>query len=151
MALIPDTIDTVPALVFQRAATHAQEVILRKKQRGIWQAVTWAELATRIRQVGMALASSDLASGDVAGVLSNTRPEAAYADLGVLSVGCVSACLVPQNEADQVERMLRETRCRLLFVENEEQLDKALETCPDKERDGLQMYQEQLNRMRPRE
>jgi long-chain acyl-CoA synthetase len=133
VALTPDAIATVPAMVFRRAATHAQDVILRKKQRGIWQAVTWAELVTRVRQVGMALAASDLVSGHVVGVLSNTRPEAACADLGALSVGCVSACLVPQNEADQVARMLHDTGCRLLFVENEEQLDKALlvrERCP---------------------
>jgi long-chain acyl-CoA synthetase len=133
VALTPDTLATVPALVFQRAAIHAPEVILRKKLRGIWKAVTWAELASRVRQVGMALAASDLAPGDVVGVLSNTRPESACADLGALSVGCVSACLVPQDEADQVARMLRDTGCRLLFVENEEQLDKALsvrDLCP---------------------
>jgi long-chain acyl-CoA synthetase len=133
VALTPDTIATVPALVLQRAATHPQEVILRKKLRGIWQTITWTDLASRVRQVGMALAASDLARGDVVGVLSNTRPESACADLGALSVGCVSACLVPQDEADQVARMLRDTGSRLLFVENEEQLDKALsirDRCP---------------------
>src|SRR5208283_3902961 len=106
VALTADTIATVPALLFRRTAAHAQEVILRKKQRGIWMAVTWTELATRVRQVGMALAASELAQGDVVGVLSNTRPEAVCADLGALSIGCVSACLVPQDAADQVARML---------------------------------------------
>jgi long-chain acyl-CoA synthetase len=33
---------------------------------------------------------------------------------------------VPQDDADVVARMLRDTECRLLFVDNEEQLDKAL-------------------------
>jgi long-chain acyl-CoA synthetase len=96
-------------------------------------AVTWAELATRVRQVGMALAASELAQGDVVGVLSNTRPEAVCADLGALSIGCVSACLVPQDATDQVARMLHASGCRLLFVDNEEQLDKALlarDRCP---------------------
>jgi len=126
VALTPDTIATVPALVFQGAAVHAQQVILRKKLRGIWQTVTWAELASRVRELGLALSASDLGRGDVVGVLSNTRPEAACADLGALSVGCASACLVAQDAADQVARLLHDTGCRLLFVENEEQLDKAL-------------------------
>ena len=99
MALTADTIATMPALLFHHAATHAQEVILRKKQRGIWMAVSWQELATRVREVGMALAASGLTSGDVVGVLSNTRPEAVCADLGTLSIGCVSACLVPQDDS----------------------------------------------------
>ena len=134
MALTADPIATVPALLFQRAAAHAQEVILRKKQRGIWMAVTWAELAARVRQVGMALAASGLAQGDVVGLLSNTRPEAAYADFGALAIGCASAGLVPQEGADQVARMLLATGCKLLFVDNEEQLDKALlarDRCPE--------------------
>jgi long-chain acyl-CoA synthetase len=133
VALTAENRTTLPALVIQRAAAHGPEVILRKKQRGIWMAVTWAELATRVREVGMALVASDLASGDVVGILSNTRPEAVCADLGTLSIGCVGACLVPQDPADQVARMLRDSNCRLLFVDNEEQLDKALtarETCP---------------------
>jgi long-chain acyl-CoA synthetase len=128
---------TIPALLFQRAAAHAQEVILRKKQRGIWMAITWAELAARVRQVGMALAASELATGDVVGVLSNTRPEATCADLGALSIGCVSACLVPQDAAERIAPMLRDTGCRLLFVDNEEQLDKALmarDLCPTLQR-----------------
>ena len=126
MALTAGTITNIPALLHQRADAHAQEVILRKKQRGIWMAVTWAELATRVRQTGMALVASGVSAGDVVGVLSNTRPEAVCADLAALSVGCVSACLVPQDDADVVARMLRDIECRLLFVDNEEQLDKAL-------------------------
>jgi long-chain acyl-CoA synthetase len=133
VALTTETVATVPALLFHRAATHAQEVILRKKQRGIWMAVSWQELAARVRDVGMALAASGLTSGDVVGVLSNTRPEAVCADLGALSAGCVSACLVPQDAPDQIARMLLVSSCRLLFVDNEEQLDKALlarDICP---------------------
>ena len=137
MALTVDTIATMPALLFHHAATHAQEVILRKKQRGIWMAVSWQELATRVREVGMALAASGLTSGDVVGVLSNTRPEAVCADLGTLSIGCVSACLVPQDAPDQIARMLLASSCQLLFVDNEEQLDKALlarDACPELQR-----------------
>jgi long-chain acyl-CoA synthetase len=133
VALTVDKSATVPALILQHATAHARDVILRKKQRGLWIAVTWADLATRIRQVGMALLASELAQGDVVGVLSNTRPEAACADLGALSIGCVSACLVPQDDADQLARMLHDIGCQLLFVDNEEQLDKALlarDHCP---------------------
>jgi long-chain acyl-CoA synthetase len=133
VALTAEPIATVPALLFQRAAAHAQEVILRQKQRGIWMGVTWAELAAHVRQIGMALAASGLGQDDVVGLLSNTRPEAAYADLGALAIGCASACLVPQDGADQVARMLLATGCKLLFVDNEEQLDKALlarDRCP---------------------
>lgn len=133
MALNADPIATVPALLAQRAAAHPSDVVLRNKQRGIWVSVTWADLAIRVRQIGMALLASELAQGDVVAVLSDTRPEAVCADLGALSIGCVSACVGAQDDAERTEHLLRDTGCRLLFVENEEQLDKALvlrDRCP---------------------
>jgi long-chain acyl-CoA synthetase len=126
VALNTNAPTTIPALIARRVAAHSRDVVLRKKQRGIWVAVTWAQLAERVRQIGMALVSSGSASGQVVVVLSDTRPEAVCTDLGVLSIGCVSACMSGQDSAERLERTLHDTACRLLFVENEEQLDKAL-------------------------
>jgi long-chain acyl-CoA synthetase len=134
VALNADNIATIPALLAQRAAAHAQDVVLRNKQRGVWVSVTWADLTARVRQVGMALMASGLAAGDVVAVLSDTRPEAVCADLGALAIGCVSACVGVQDDPARTEQLLLDAGCRLLFVENEEQLDKALmlrDRCPD--------------------
>ena len=134
MALSADNIATIPALLAQYAVTHPREVVLRNKQRGIWVSVTWVDLTVRVQQIGMALMASGLAQGDVVAVLSDTRPEAVCADLGALAAGCVSACVGAQDDLERTEQLLRSTGCRLLFVENEEQLDKALmlrDRCPE--------------------
>jgi long-chain acyl-CoA synthetase len=133
VALNATSATTLPALIAKHAAAHAHDVVLRKKQRGIWMAITWGELAAHIRHIGLALLADGETVGNVVAVLSDTRPEAAYADLGALSVGCVSVCLPTQDDAARTEQALRDTDCRLLFVENEEQLDKALlarDRCP---------------------
>ena len=124
---------TIPALIVQRVAAHGPETVLRKKDRGLWKAVTWAELDARRRAIGLALRAVEFRQGDVAGILSETTPDAVYADLGILSAGGVSLAVHPEDEADQVRRILRESACRVLFVEDEEQLDKALtvrDSCP---------------------
>jgi long-chain acyl-CoA synthetase len=134
VALSADNIATIPALLAQYAVTHPREVVLRNKQRGIWVSVTWVDLTVRVQQIGMALMASGLAQGDVVAVLSDTRPEAVCADLGALAAGCVSACVGAQDDLERTEQLLRSTGCRLLFVENEEQLDKALmlrDRCPE--------------------
>jgi long-chain acyl-CoA synthetase len=110
----------------QHAAAHGGEIILRKKDRGIWKAVTWAELGQRVRLAAMGLKAQGFDPGGIAGIAAETRPEWVQLDLGIQSAG--GACLgVPhQLEADETGAVLRESGVSVLFVENEEQLDKAL-------------------------
>jgi long-chain acyl-CoA synthetase len=124
---------SLPSLVSQRAASHGGETILRTKDRGIWKAVTWSQLDTRVRAIGTALLEAGFARGDVAAILAETRPEAVYADLGILGCGAASIAIDPDDDPDRVCHQLSSSGARLAFVENEEQLDKVLsvrDRCP---------------------
>jgi long-chain acyl-CoA synthetase len=125
---------TIPAIVAANVAAHGAEVVFRKKDRGIWKAVTWTELATHVRDIAAGLTGAGFGAGQVGGVLSHTRPEAAYADLAILSMGGAAVAIHPDEEPEQLGHILRESNCSLLFVENEEQLDKTLmirDACPE--------------------
>ncbi len=117
---------TIPALVAERVAAHGSDIVLRKKERGIWRQTTWAQLGARVGEVSRGLKAIGFHAGDVACVLAETRPEWVHLDLGILSVGGVSGGLDLEQEAEQLGQALQDARCRVLFVENEEQLDKAL-------------------------
>ena len=129
MALIPEP--SIPAMLLSRVATHGTETVLRKKDRGIWTPVTWAELGARVRQVGGGLQTIGFGRGDAACVLAETRPEWVTIDLGILCAGGVSVGVSPTGSAEHLGHVLRESNASLLFVENEEQLDKALLTRDD--------------------
>ncbi|HJS86716.1 MAG TPA: AMP-binding protein [Acetobacteraceae bacterium] len=116
----------LPAMVWERVVAQADRPILREKQRGIWRAITWAELGQRMRAIGQALRATGFEPGDVACVLAETRPEWVYADLGIQGAGGIAAGIPPTAGADGVGAILRDCAARVLFVENEEQLDKAL-------------------------
>jgi len=124
---------SIPAMLLARVAAHGGDVVLRKKDRGIWTPVTWAELGARVRQVGTGLLADGFGRGDVACVLAETRPEWVAIDLGILATGGISVGVSPTDSAEQLGHVLRESNARVLFVENEEQLDKALlvrDACP---------------------
>jgi long-chain acyl-CoA synthetase len=128
---------SIPAMVWQRAGRDADRVILRRKARGIWQAVSWRDLAAYTRAMGQALLAAGFRPGDVGCILAENRPEWVYADLAILGAGGVSAGIYPSLNGDGVAHVLRDSGCRLVFVENEQQLDKVLDArdqCPGLER-----------------
>ena len=116
---------TIPALVAAHAAARPGTVILRRKDRGIWHAITWAELAARIQAIGTAIAAC-LRPGEIAGILGETSPDWIAIDLAIQGAGAISLGLTPTDGADATADTLAAAGCRLLFVENEEQLDKVL-------------------------
>ncbi|HEX3573139.1 MAG TPA: AMP-binding protein [Rhodopila sp.] len=123
----------IPVLITQRAASQGDETILRTKDRGIWKTVSWSQLDAKVRAIGTALLAADFARGDVVAILSETRPEAVYADLAILGCGAASIAIDPDEDPDRVWHLLSSSGARLAFVENEEQLDKVLtvrDRCP---------------------
>jgi long-chain acyl-CoA synthetase len=124
---------SIPLLLSQRATSNGGDTILRIKDRGIWKAVTWSALDAKVRAIGSALLAADFGGGDVAAIISETRPEAVYADLAVLGSGAASTAIDPDEDPDRVCHLLSSSGARLAFVENEEQLDKVLgvrDRCP---------------------
>ena len=134
MALKPATI---PAMLAARIAAQGGDIVLRKKDHGIWKATTWSQLGARVRELAAGLKAIGFRPGDVACVIAGTRPEWAHIDLGILTAGGVSGGLHLDQDADSLGQALRDSRCRVLFVEGEEQLDTALlvrDRCPALER-----------------
>ena len=61
-----------------------------------------------------------------ASILANTNIEWVLCDLAVLSAGGVSNGIYPTDAAEQVHYLCEDSGTRVLFVEDDEQLDKAL-------------------------
>ena len=119
--------ETIPELFWNAVSLRGDNVWMREKSLGIWRSWSWRETGDAVREVAMGLASLGFAPGDVASILSNTVVEWVLADLGVLSAGGVSNGIYPTDAAAQVQYLCEDSRTTILFVEDEEQLDKALE------------------------
>ncbi|MEA2874636.1 MAG: long-chain acyl-CoA synthetase, partial [Hyphomicrobiales bacterium] len=119
--------DTVPQMFARAVAQRGAQVSLRQKHFGIWQSITWTEFGQYAREIGMGLAALGFAPGECASVLSNTNREWLYADMGILGAGGVSNGIYPTDAPAQVEYLCADSATVYLFVEDDEQLDKALE------------------------
>ncbi|MFY9514193.1 MAG: long-chain fatty acid--CoA ligase [Rubrivivax sp.] len=119
--------DTLPAVFWNGVARRGDTVWLREKQLGIWRSWSWNQVAQAVREVAHGLMALGFEPGERVSILSNTVVEWVLADLAALSAGGVSSGIYPTDSAAQVQYLCEDSATVLLFVENEEQLDKALE------------------------
>src|SRR4029450_4460150 len=119
--------------VEKRADRHA----IREKKFGIWQPTSYRQWLEISKDIAYALHAVGFRPGDVASILSNAVPEWVYADMGILCAGGVSSGIYPTDSAVQVEYLINDSGTRIVFAEDEEQLDKLLvcrSRCPTLEK-----------------
>jgi len=119
--------ETIGRKFWQAVQLRGDRIALRQKVLGIWEEQSWRDLGGHARRIAMALAADGLQPGEVAAILANTRREWSYADYGILLAGGVSSGIYPTDAASQVHYLCADSATRVLFVEDDEQLDKVLE------------------------
>ena len=119
--------DTMPAMFWNAVQLRGSSVWLRQKHLGLWRSWTWNQTATAVREIAHGLMALGFEARHTASILSNTTVDWVLADLAVLSAGGVSNGIYPTDAASQVQYLCEDSRTQVLFVEDDEQLDKALE------------------------
>ncbi len=126
-------IPTLAQLLVAWERSEPSRVCLRRKELGRWREITASEWATQTRIVGAAFADLGLQRGDRIGVLSENRPEWFYACVGGQGLGAIVFGVYPTNPADELAYQVNDAGAKILVVEDQEQLDKAVEIldqCP---------------------
>uniref|UniRef100_UPI0035B1FA6F AMP-binding protein n=1 Tax=Ramlibacter sp. TaxID=1917967 RepID=UPI0035B1FA6F len=119
--------DTIPAMFWNAVDKRAANVWMRQKELGIWRSWTWSRTGEAVREIAGGLMSLGFAPRHTASILSNTVIEWVLADIAILSCGGVSNGIYPTDAAAQVQYLCEDSGTSILFVEDDEQLDKALE------------------------
>jgi long-chain acyl-CoA synthetase len=118
--------DTMPAVFWNAVKARGPNVWMRQKDFGIWRTWTWNQTGDAVREIGHGLMALGFESRDTASILSNTNIEWVLCDLAVLSANGVSNGIYPTDAAEQVEYLCQDSSTSVLFVEDDEQLDKVL-------------------------
>ena len=119
--------DTLPAMFWNAVAMRGERTLFRQKKFGLWQSLSWNEVGVIVREAGLGLVELGFDVGETASILGNTRQEWLLSDLAVLSCGGISSGIYPTDAASQVEYLTGDSNSVLIFVEDDEQLDKVLE------------------------
>ena len=116
-----------PSLFFQQVETKQDRVALRRKEHGIWKRMTWKEYGNRVQKAAAGLLALGLAPGDRVAILGENRPEWLICHLAVMSIGCVTCGVYATSAPEQVAYVVGHSESKVLFADNEEQVDKVLQ------------------------
>lgn len=85
------------------------------------------EVKNKVRKLAYYLNSIGVKKGDSVAILSNTRAEWMIADLAIVSLGAISVSVYHSLPANDVGYILYDSDSKVVFCENEEQINKVLE------------------------
>jgi len=118
---------TLPGRLALRARQHPGRVALREKSLGIWQEYTWRNYFDQVSATARALWDLGIRPGEHIAILSDNRTEWLFADLAAQAVGARSVGIYQTNPPPDVAFILQDCGATVLFCENQEQVDKAIE------------------------
>jgi long-chain acyl-CoA synthetase len=122
--------ESLGALFWDRVSRSGERPAQRVKTEGTWHDVSWQALGGEVWDVALGLIALGRQPGDAVGILSQSRAEWARADFAILSMGGITIPVYPTYPAESFAYIARDSETRTLFVENEQQLEKALGAAP---------------------
>ncbi|MBL8314743.1 MAG: AMP-binding protein [Rubrivivax sp.] len=124
---------TFPRLMLDHAKQRPNAPALREKVYGIWQTITWAELAQLVRSFACGLAAAGVQRDDHLVVVGENRPRLYAALLAAQSLGAVPVPMYQDAAAPEYVFPINNADIGYAIVEDQEQVDKLLELreqCP---------------------
>ncbi|NBX05830.1 MAG: long-chain fatty acid--CoA ligase [Betaproteobacteria bacterium] len=124
---------TFPELLLHHAAHRPRAAAMREKEYGIWQTLSWGDLAQLVAQLAAGLSQRGLAAGDHMVVVGANRPRLYAVMLAAQSLGAVPVPLYQDAAGAEYVFPITNAEVRLAYAEDQEQVDKLLEAraaCP---------------------
>ncbi len=118
---------TFPRLMLDHAARRPQAPALREKVYGIWQTLSWSDLALLVRRLACGLHAAGLQRGDHVVVVGENRPRLYAGMLAAQSLGAVPVPLYQDAAAPEYAFPINNAEVGFALVEDQEQVDKLLE------------------------
>ncbi|WP_273522026.1 AMP-dependent synthetase/ligase [Rhodosalinus sediminis] len=114
-------------MIAGHARSAPDRVAMRQKEHGIWQELTWSGLEEVTRALAAGLIDLGVAHGAHCGILSENRRDWVLAQFAVATAGGVVVGMYPTSPAAEIEHLVTASDTEILFVEDQEQLDKIVE------------------------
>ena len=107
-------------------AKNQDKVAYRYKDGTNWKPVTWGENQETCKKISKSLIALGIEKDDKVNILSWTRLEWIQVDMATVSIGAVTVGIYHSNLPDDCAYIINHSDAVILFVENQDQLDKII-------------------------
>ncbi|NYT65442.1 AMP-binding protein [Alcaligenaceae bacterium] len=124
---------TFPALVRHHAAVRGLRPAMREKDLGIWQTMTWSDLAQNVHLLAHGFSALGVQAGQHIAIVGENRPRLYLSMMAAQAIGAIPVPLYQDAVAQEMLFVLQDADIHLAVVEDQEQVDKMLEireSCP---------------------
>jgi long-chain acyl-CoA synthetase len=118
---------TFPQLLLAHAAQRPTAPAMREKEYGIWQTISWQDMASMVTHMACGLHQAGLKRGEHMIVVGSNRPRLYATMLAAQSLGAIPVPLYQDAVAAECVFPMTNAEVRLCVVEDQEQVDKMLE------------------------
>ena len=120
-------LDTFPKMLAERARAGGDRPAYREKEFGIWQAYSWAHVASEVERLAAGLIVLGFRRGDRLIVVGDNRPRLYWAMCAAQSLGGVPVPVYQDSVTEELSYVVEHAGARFAVAENQEQIDKLLE------------------------
>jgi long-chain acyl-CoA synthetase len=113
------------------AERFPEKIAFRKKEFGIWHQISYEDFWNQTQFVGHALKFYGVDVKDKVAIHSENRPEWIISDIAIQAIQSITVGLYPTNPSSEVKYLLSHSESKILFAEDQEQVDKVLEVIED--------------------
>src|SRR6185369_11951353 len=124
---------TFPRLLLEHARRRPDAPALREKDFGIWQALTWGQVAALVQDLAGGFAAAGMKRGQHVVVVGENRPRLYACMLAAQAIGAVPVPLYQDAVAAEFVFPLNNAEVEFAVLEDQEQVDKLVEIreqCP---------------------
>ncbi|MBI4387770.1 MAG: AMP-binding protein [Candidatus Omnitrophica bacterium] len=114
------------SMFLAQAAHYGERSALLAKKNGKYHAISWAKFKEQVERMSAGLHELGVKKGDRVALLSENRPEWAYADFGILGIGAINVPIYATSSAHDISYVIGHAKPRILFASSEEQLGKII-------------------------
>src|SRR4029078_8653109 len=102
------------------------EIALREKDLGLWRVFTWSDYQSRVHDFALGMIELGLGRGDIIGIIGDNRPDWVSAEIATHAIRGMSLGLYRDVLDEEAAYLLNYGEAKLVFAEDEEQVDKLL-------------------------
>ncbi len=118
---------TLCDIFYASVDTYRKHAHLKVKRGGVWKDISSDEFKVAVEEISMGLRALGVAPGDRVGLLSENRPEWAYADLASLCAAALDVPIYATLLPAQVLYILNDSEAKVCFASTSAQARKVLE------------------------